>query len=711
MANPLSRHWAVWLLAATVAAAAAAGVVWRRSSPLSHFSETDADDADEPAAAAPGYVGMGACTDCHAERVAEFRTTSHYRACRRPTDGPMPPGFAAGRGTHRTHDPALRFEMTQSGGDYFQNAVRTTPAGEKRSSARIDFVYGAAKADEVFFSWRGERLYELTAVWLHPLNRWANASYNPHGTGEFLREATPRCLECHNTYMEHVPGTRNEYKRNNLVLGVTCEKCHGPGREHVAFHVANPNAETGKAVVHPGRLSRERLLDVCTQCHGNAVRHRGPAFAYRPGEPLENFYRTLITKHPEDDHVANQIQYLRQSKCFQRSDALTCVTCHDPHRPHAADDPNAARNACLNCHQPAACGEHNRLPAAVRANCVGCHMPQRVWINVHFHTSDDRYVPPIRRYQHRIAVYPEARDEVLLAWRRTRDDAASRKEAERLTRSLVAHWLAEAEKCRREHRYLAGIGFVREALRLDDSPAVRDRLRQAVAVQTKLDGDLTEALYQIEQRRFPQAIATLQGILSVKPDWAVAQGKLGTAYAAVGENQLAVKHLRAVAECDPDEPYGHVMLGWLAYLKGRPEEAIEHYRRADEAEPCNAKTHYHRGLAWLKLGRYADAERDFRRVLVIDPKHAGGCQGLGEALRKEGRLAEAVRYARRAARLTEYQDSEVLLNLAEVCVEAGRLAEAEDAAGKAIRAVRANNPEVVPQIRARWEEIRGRGMR
>jgi tetratricopeptide (TPR) repeat protein len=618
----------------------------------------------------------------------------------------MPPGFAPGKGGHATYDPALRFEMTRQGADFLQTAIRATPAGEKRATVRVDLVYGAAKADEVFFSWRGEKLYELPVVWLHPLNRWANSSINPHGSADFAREATTRCLECHTTYMEHVSGTLNEYRRNNLVLGVTCEKCHGPGREHVAYHSAHPEADTGRAVVHPGRLSRERRIDVCTQCHSNAIKPRGPAFGYRPGQPLEAAYRTLRTKYPENDHVANQIQYLRQSKCFQKSDTLTCVTCHDPHRPHEPGDAGAARRSCAKCHQPEACGERPRLPAAVRDDCVGCHMSPRVWMNVHFHTSDDRYVPPIRRYQHRIAVDPVARNEVLLTWHRTQPDGASRAEAERLTKELVGHWLAEAEKCRRDYRFLAVIGCVREALRLDDSPALYEELRKAVAVQARLDADLADALHQIDTRRFPEAVRTLEGILSVKPDLAVAHGKLGTAYAVLGKNELAVKHLRAVGESDPDDPYGHMMLGWLAYLKGRPEEAVREYCLADEVEPFNSKTHYYRGLAWLKLGQFLEAEQDFRKVLVIDPKHAGACQGLGDVLRKQGQPAEAVRYARRAAQLTGSENPDVLVTLAEAYADAGRFREASDTLAKALDAARVTNPKMVPQIRQRIEETR-----
>jgi tetratricopeptide (TPR) repeat protein len=690
-----------------LAAACGAVAFWRRSLPLppvQALATADTED-EEPSAPDPGYLGPQACAACHPRRVAEFQTTPHLRACRRPQDGPMPPGFAPGRGTHVPPVPGLRFEMTQTGGEFFQTTVRSTPAGEQRTTTRIDLVYGANKADEVFFTWRDDRLYELPVVWLHPFDRWGNTSLDRFGTGDFSRETTRRCLECHTTWFDHVPGTTNQYRRDHLILGVTCERCHGPGREHVAFHEANPDAPA-HAIVDPSRLSRERQLEVCTQCHGNANKPRGPSFRYKPGEPLEAYFRTAQTTNPEDDHVANQVKYLRQSKCFQKSE-LTCTTCHNPHRFEASAHAGGER-ACLKCHQPEACGERPRLPAAVRDNCVACHMPARVWMNVHFHTSEDQFVPPIKRYEHRIGVHPTARDEVLLAWHRAQPDPASRRETDRLTQTLVAHWLGEAEKYRQAFRFLAAVGAVREALRVEDTPATRARLREVIGLQVQVDADLVLALHQMDERRYPEAVAGFKKVLAVKPNHAVAHGKLGTLYALAGQADLAAEEWQAVARCDPDNQYGYAMLGWTAYLQGRAEDAVTAYRKADEIEPFDAKTNYHLGLALVRLGRLAEAADCFRRVLTIDPKHAGGCQALSQVLGQQGQRNEALRFARRAARLSRYENPDILVTLTEAYTAVGQSAEAEATAARALDAAQKADPQRVMQLRWRLEKARAR---
>jgi tetratricopeptide (TPR) repeat protein len=648
----------------------------------------------------PGYLGPQACAECHAERVVGMQRSRHFRTCRLPVAAEMPDGFAPGQGKFPARDPLLRFEMTRAGDEFFQTAIQQTPAGERRTTSRIDLVLGAGTADDVYLTWHPDhRLRELPIAWMHTSRQWGASPIVPHSGGDYSREMTPRCLECHNTWFAHRPGTLNQYQPESFVLGVTCEKCHGPGRDHVAFHRAHPDAESGHAIVHPGNLPRERQIEVCTQCHGNAVKERGPFCRYRPGQPLESYYRTHVTTYNEDDHVANQIQYLRESKCFQQADALTCITCHDPHRSGQSTDSHRA--ACLKCHQPADCRDQSRIPAAVCDNCMGCHMPQYIKINVIFQTADDNFVPPLTRTQHRIAIYPAARQEVLLNWHRTQSGAEHRDAADRLAKSLTDHWLGEADAYRREYRFLAAVAALREAVRFDDGPFVRDKLRDMVALQEQLDADWFEALHQIDEKRFADAIATLRKVLQVKPDLARAHGKLGTAYAVTGQRDLAVQHLQTVIECDPFDGYGEAMLGWLAHLDGRDEQALEHYLSAREIEPYDAQIQYRLGLVLERLGRLPEAVEHFRLSLEIEPQRADACARLLQALRRQGLANEAVRWARRAAQRSGEADIDGWMTLAETCFEAGLFREAAAAAETALQRASKNDPARAPDIRRR----------
>lgn len=713
------RRWVAWAVVGVMLAAAGSFAYrWWKPSPtpvpdpdITAADPLDLDDSPPPGN--PGYLGVEACVSCHATRVAEFRQTSHAHACRQPDDGPMPSGFNSDKSTYVTFDRSLQFEMTRTGRDYSQTGRASTRSGPRQSTSHIDLIYGAnRKADEVFFTWRGNGLFELMTVWLHPTKRWANTSYDFQGDGTFSRATTPRCVECHNTWLDHAPGTTNEYDRQTAVLGIGCERCHGPGRDHVQHHQSHPDDKAAHDVVRPALLSRERLLEVCTQCHSNTPKLRGPAFSQRPGRPMQESYRLSTSRHPEDDHVANQVQYLRQSKCFQKSDTMTCVTCHNPHHANDARETAATRAACATCHKLEDCRDRPRLPMGVRDQCVSCHMPQRVWMNVHFHTSDDRYVPPIRRFQHRIAIDPVARKEVLLDWHRSQTGDENQRAAAPLRDELGKHWLKESESRRGEYRFLAAIGAAREALRLDlptkDREKAQAALQAAIAPQAKIDAEWINALHRADEGRIPAAIDTLNGILQVKPDWAVVHSKLGTLYAMTGQEEKAVKHLEAVARHDPDNASGLAMLGWLAYLQDRPADAADFYQKANDIEPRDKKINYHWGLSLLKLGRWADAKARFQAVVAIDPHHAGGYQGLSHALREEGQPVEALRFARRAARLTSFQEPDILVTLAESYAAAGRRVEARVAAAKALDTTTGRNA-LDRATRMRMEALQANG--
>jgi tetratricopeptide (TPR) repeat protein len=149
----------------------------------------------------------------------------------------------------------------------------------------------------------------------------------------------------------------------------------------------------------------------------------------------------------------------------------------------------------------------------------------------------------------------------------------------------------------------------------------------------------------------------------------------------------------------------------LAYLEGRPEDALGNYRRAEEIEPYNAQLNYQIGLALSSLGRWPAADRRLRRALQIAPNHPGACQGLSHALRQEGQFEESLRFALRAARLTDFENPDILITLADSYASAHQPQEAGKAAAKALAASQAGKTHLAPEIRLRMELLQDRAKR
>jgi tetratricopeptide (TPR) repeat protein len=243
---------------------------------------------------------------------------------------------------------------------------------------------------------------------------------------------------------------------------------------------------------------------------------------------------------------------------------------------------------------------------------------------------------------------------------------------------------------------------------VDPTPAARAKLKVFQTAQRTLMTDLAEGMVLTERRQYPAAVAAYERVLARDPDNAIAHGRVGALYAAAGQNGRATEHLRAVARCDPNDAYGENMLGWLAYQDGKPEVAVEAFGRAEEMEPFSADLRYRWGLCLLQLARPAEAAERFRAALAVDPEHAGAHQGLSHALREQGKPTDAVAHARRAVRLTEEKNADVLVSLGSAYADARRFPEAELAFEKALDAARQDSPQLVPQINEQLAAVRRR---
>lgn len=658
-----------------------------------------------PKAVNPGYVGYQKCAECHAARVAECEPTSHFQTCRVPTAERMPAVFTSDNPAERTlklpNSDAL-FEMSHRNGKYFQKASRVGAVDGTEST--IDLVYGAKSiSDEVYLSWHADdSMWELPVAWVHANNCWGAAAFEHKQGGDLARQLTVRCFECHTTWFQHVPGTVSTYRRDELLLGVTCERCHGPGREHVDFHHKNPQEKKATAIVYPGALERERLIEVCTQCHSNAVNLKGPALSYRPGEKLEDHYGFVNPKYNETDRVANQIAPLRKSKCFQQSE-MTCITCHDPHLTGKAPHGMTLKDTCVQCHQPEACKQRERVPAEVADKCVECHMRQYAKINVNFTQADDAFVPPLRRVNHQIQVDSIANDEVMLDWYRKADDEESKQLAVQLESKLLEHWRDQAEQRAKEGRFVAAVSAMRESLRIDPKHDESHKsLKQYILQQQQLD-DLRAQANARRGTNVQQAIELFLKVLSIRPDEAGAHGRLGTLYAQQGDREKAVSYLNQVAELDPDDQYGLSMLGWLSYLDSDFEKAADYYQRADAIEPYSSKINFLWGSSLARTGRNEEAVQRLQVSLKSDPKNLDAMRELIDVKMRLNEPQAAADIAEQAARLTQHRSVRELMVLAQ-CQSALKNTEiASDVVALAIQASQ-NNPVEIAGIKKWCEE-------
>lgn len=370
-------------------------------------NKQDDDDKDKKDLSLDDYMGDEACRPCHQEIADTYRGTAHHLTSRLPSADSIAGKFTPGSNTLRTSNPYLTFTMSATKEGFFESAVEElAPSKTISHTERIDIVIGSGRKGQTYLFWKGDRLFELPVTYWTELDGWINSPGFPDGSPRFDKPIVPRCLECHGTSFRWLPPPLNRFGKTSLVLGISCEKCHGPGREHVdRYRSKSPPAPgDSKAIINPAALLRDRQLDLCTLCHAGTAEAVGSPLSFVPGNDIARYLYIPETgpNAPVDVH-GNQVQLLKRSRCFQAS-SMTCSTCHDVHRPQR--DAAGFSGHCLSCHQPRQCGRYPTLGERITHNCVDCHMPLEESETLVSDSNGREIKPRVRN--HRIAVYPDS---------------------------------------------------------------------------------------------------------------------------------------------------------------------------------------------------------------------------------------------------------------------------------------------------------------
>jgi Cytochrome c554 and c-prime len=371
-------------------------------SPLLRSQLPNAPMAGAHESPANGYVGDEACRGCHQREFEGYQGSAHRIASRLPSEASILGKFTSGSNILRTSNPFLYFQMTATAEGFFQTAFAQMPPSETVSRReRFGLVIGSGRKGQTYLYWRGDQLFEMPVSYWTGTGQWMNSPGYPDGLPNFDKPIIPRCLECHTSYFRALGDSVNRFDPRDFVLGITCERCHGAGRIHVARTQAHKPRPQAPDIVNPALLSPQRQMDLCALCHAGAGMPRAPAFSFTVGQELSRYLSITETvpDTPTDVH-GHQVQLLTDSRCF-RSAAMTCATCHNVHQ--AQRDLAAFSERCLSCHKVESCGRFRVMGSRILLHCVDCHMPLRTSNQIVFDSQGHQIRPEVR--SHRIGIY------------------------------------------------------------------------------------------------------------------------------------------------------------------------------------------------------------------------------------------------------------------------------------------------------------------
>jgi len=313
------------------------------------------------------YVGSESCQKCHAAIYERWKKTPMANVVRDP----------------KVHPDAIIPDLS-------------TNDIAKFTVDQVAFVYGS-RWKQRYFTKIGDDYYPLPVQWDIGNKKWLK--YHVPDTGadwwtafypsdNMQRPTGPTCDGCHSVNYDI-------HTRQVTEWNVGCERCHGPGSEHVA-HPTRTN------ILNPSEMDDVASNDTCIQCHSQGRPRsgliEGKAYdwpvGYHVGLHLADFWKL-------DDVMLGQTDFLHfadgtahknrmQGNDFVQSvmyrHGITCASCHDV---HGTDNPAQLRKPadqlCLDCHGPtspngphtATLEEHtHHKDGSPGSRCVACHMPR-----------------------------------------------------------------------------------------------------------------------------------------------------------------------------------------------------------------------------------------------------------------------------------------------------------------------------------------------
>jgi len=536
-----------------------------------------------PAPSTEGYVGSQACRVCHAEICTTYQ--SHPMSFSSQTV-PGDLTFEDYEDKTSFQSPlTYQYEVEKKDQKVYHHEKRMTPENELiyDKTEPIDFAIGSGKRGRSYVINHAGTLFMSPISWYTGKQRWdLSPGYQPGHHKQFERRLIDGCLQCHIGSVSKTAGIKDQFDPDPFKeIAIGCERCHGPGEQHIQWHLTSEKTQGPDPIVNPVDLSPAARDAVCYQCHltgeGRILRYGRSEFDFRPGNLIEDLW--IVFQEGDritatgDTQAVSQVEQMHESKCYQNSAGrMGCISCHDPHQfPTEADRVQYFETRCLKCHGESAneCSRPADSAEQATESCISCHLPKRPALSVPHTSLTDHRILRDKNNHHS----PKASESELFTVFREPRDANSAYDLPR-ARGFFYIYLSET---RNELQY------ARQALQLL-LPLLQDN-RSDAELMTQVG--LAYSLVGNQE----QAKTTLEQVLQINPKSEAALLKLTSICHDSGDYASGIQYAKRFIEINPWRGQIYGRLVHMSGLTKQFDQGIEYANRGLKINPSIWQLH------------------------------------------------------------------------------------------------------------------------
>jgi predicted CXXCH cytochrome family protein len=396
-----------------------------------------------PAQANNDYLGSQSCAKCHDVEHTQWKNSLHVKMTKPVAEATIVGDFREGT-KFADHDRSYTFGMKDG-----KPVISISFGDRSPETFVVDYTLGAKRYQGYLSTLPEGRIYVLPVFWHVASKRWVDwkeITPIPDGAHGIRQIWNQNCFNCHGTnIVQGYDLNEKKYQSTWTEMGIGCEACHGPGREHAALMEEwekNPASKpkydsssknrglSGTLKIFSTRSSEpRRIYDTCSYCHGNKnnvfVGFKGGdnysdyAMPFLISEPLPQFDFQGEFWPDGRPNRFNRPQALTMSGCF-KAGAITCTNCHVAHGSRNEHSLKVniyqGRNGdalCTQCHSepkslkpsspqdfkpsftgPGLQAHTFHAPESAGSRCINCHMSDVNW-RLLIRRRDHTFQPPV----------------------------------------------------------------------------------------------------------------------------------------------------------------------------------------------------------------------------------------------------------------------------------------------------------------------------